>query len=1156
MPDPPDSWEAARERAWADHEKQAWLVFHEAQAGDRIIWGDRANPLEVTAVETIDGLRRLHVEGPRGGEYTLKEGYTSRGDPQFTAPDGPADTLVFVEQAGPPAISEAQMDDLVSELVDRAVETYRREDYMTFEAAAQDVAELFAEDVAFRRWDGYDPSPHIADPEAVYRTIIRHAPHHDPEYDFSGDERDHAVRALTRSIVEAGQPRAEQLLIRDEESYQEVVETLANRALDRYSDRAYLDPRSAVREEVDAFISQHTQPLFESILQYSPNEIDDPELYEDLIERDEAGNIIDPAAVTREMAFDTLEADVWLRVREERRTIGEHDPTIRGLTFEQYDSLVEELTRQTLQEYIAQGHRFLRTPASRVVKAWADTVENQTWAGHRHNRWQPGDADDIFRSIVLLSDQNPRDWNPFREDSARYVAVQALTDDVLGQADRLLDEQPEEVTTLPADEYLDEVMHLDMSYEEVIAESMDEPGDIIEDAIDALEGDEMGWTFVDEILLMGGRVPQMTNDWILIDYGIVREGATLRKLAWFHRESGDVLTLTGAIDQPIDELPADAEAVSYDTFQVMRHEFMSDQEQYLLQTAPLEVALNFVYDYVGADRADIRMIEDVNGDVYVQDRLEDADFDEAGVLDALVPNLSLPAPITDSDLYTLTERVSSRLVHTGIDYSGFLLQGARIVVLSWFPHWASKRLAGVRVNPNVSKKYGVGVNAAYEYGAGKDDPGFGGQIKITGSVRPRTLRNMGGKVTPDFLRNIDWGRARIESLFEKDREKRRQWYELWLPSEPYGAYSTNADDPYLPDPNERGEPVRNRLFQQAAKELNDAPDPTEDQRTTSYQAPGADRPMKIWQAKHAVGANLTSENAHILDDDAFWAVIEDVPYTPDTDMVEQLFDAYVREADPEDSLLPVVHGVLSRGLGRSTGAVNADSAEARQELYDRIVRVEMDLGQHEPIPRRDEIPDDVHEKAEVAVEQAHPEAERLEDTDESLGSLLLRGLDMKALTDTADYFDIDDFISFRVGDVVPQLDRPSAPSFEDFRQRLWGADSDIDETPPRASQYAKYRRAIAQEDAPTPEEAEGISLTAEEEAMMAREAGYDDYEQFYAEEFGNSFDNVAHRFTANRPPGSFEGNQPMVAEQDDLTATPEDAPSEEGIDYEGNDANR
>lgn len=724
-------WDEAREEdGWSEDQREAWQVIHQSRPGDEVLFADRSMPMEVVETGEEDGENYIDVAKPRAdGTYRVRENL-SNATPKVSSDVGRANDLHWVErQPEPRGLSESEYRDLVESRSQYAQDSFVRYDYNSWEDTVRDVVEDWAEEVAFENWRGYKHHPdwEDGDSEAIFESVLDHS-----DYDRFGEAdstRSQAEAALYKDVYHHGREDAEANLITSESDYRDLVDTLAHHSLDRYDRKNYANARVAVRDTISQWVDDRHGPALGAVVEYGTRRFPEDD-YDD----------VHPDDREREMAFDILDHDVWETVQEFQRDRGDHDPTLRGLTYTDYKDLVEGLGMQTARYYDGQG--FLRVTAKDVVNAWADAVENQDWEDHRHRVWAAGDVEDIFSSAVIHADANPFVWNPFSSNKERKMAVQAILPDVIGHAENIIEEDETPGEMKPVDDYIQNTLGLDdVSYADFSEAHPEDAQQTVENIMEAMDGNEVGWTFADEIIEHGGTVPEETNEWVLVDYGVIREGDTLRKLAWFNRETADVLVLSGkANGEP--EVLAEMDD-PYQQFHVTLHEDGADDPSYQVSSADLEDALDYVHERLGTNSADFRVLE-AGDQTYVQDQITDEDINAGGAIDALVPNV----PFGIGDVMTLADRTSRGAVREINFWGPQLAKITAYAVLSAAPKWVSDRFDGIRVDPSMHKDHGVGVDISKEFGQGRD---VGGQAQVQLRVRPQAFRDLGDRYAPKFL---------------------------------------------------------------------------------------------------------------------------------------------------------------------------------------------------------------------------------------------------------------------------------------------------------------------------------------------------------------------------------------------------------------------
>lgn len=743
------------DHSWDDEKERAYRTLYAAMPGDKVVWGDRSVGMTVDSVEDTDGKRKIEVEKPRAdGTYTVRES-RAEGAMKLTSPIGRADNLHFVERGDSSRqLTDREVRDLVDRLTENAVDAFMRQDYDDWPSAVADVVEDWADRVVARDWRGYKHDEwRDGDPQAIFRSVVETLTGEDAD-DSDLSMRERAELVLHDTVLDTGKQRAEASIISSKQDYRDLVEKLAHHTIDRIERKSYADSRVATRDTISDWIDDRTDPTYQSIIEHGNNRFgDDDEMYSD------ASN---PGEEARQRAFDILDHDVWEEVQLLLRDRGDHDPTLRGMTRQTYEETVDHLAGQTLRRW--DENSFLRTTAKEVVGEWADQVEAQEWPNHRHRTWAAGDVEDIFASVTIHSDTNPFVWNPFSSKKERKMAVQAMLPAVVSQAEESYDETQPESEAVPADEYMQDVLDMDTTYDELKVAEPDEIDEIADRITTSMTGDEVGWTFVDEIIEAGGVVPEATNDWVLVDYGVIREGEKLRKLAWFDRGQGHVLVLSGMAKGEPDEL--DEYDEPYEDFHVTHHEFNTREPEYVCQDVTLEHGLECVYEFVDGTKADIRVIETREQD-WVQEQITYEDVNAGGVMDALVPNL----PWGGQDILTLADKKSRGIASFTIrDWGPEMARMAGYTAVAVAPRWLADRLDGVRVEPNVHKHHGVGTRISKEFGDSPGESGIGGKAQVDLNVRPQTFTNLSERYAPRFvtqgLEEGDIGKGAIRSVGE------------------------------------------------------------------------------------------------------------------------------------------------------------------------------------------------------------------------------------------------------------------------------------------------------------------------------------------------------------------------------------------------------
>lgn len=1039
---------------WTDQQQEAHFALHDARPGDYVLWADRSVAMEVAEVgATEDGLRYIEAEKPRGdGTYRVTEGY-SQGKPKYTSPIGRANNLHFVERTDPPrTLDEREYEALVERQTENAIDAFMRLDYGEWEDAVEEVVDTWGEEVAFEDWRGYKHHPdwEAGDAEAIFESVVEHA---DPVPPETADTlREEAEAVLFTAVYGSGRDRAEAELIAAPDDYDETVETLAHHTLDRYDRKSYPSARLAVRDTISNWADDRGEAALQSVIEYGNDRFDD-DLYAET----------DPDELAREKAFDILDTEVWEQVQRMQRDRGEHDPTIRGLTYEGYYDLVDHLGARTARQYNGDG--LLRTEAKKTVAEWADAVERHEWAGHRHRIYAEGDVEDIFSSVAIHADADPTVFNPFSRNKERKLAIQALVPDVLKSAESIIDERGEPEVAYDADSFLQNRLNMgDATFSELHQANEAEVTEFFDRALGSATGDEVGWTFAEEIIEAGGTIPESTNDWLLIDYGIVRVDDTLRRLAWFDRETGALLILSGRVEEEVvDGLRVWDEDTD---FYVQRIEFGADQPEYLLTDVPLDEALDFVYDYVEADQADVRIVE-THDDIMVGDAISDDDINATGVIDALVPNISLGV----DDVATITRTSASSA-------SGFLkrhwaeLTGiGALAALMTGRFYLGTALVGSNLRPSVHKSKGVGIKGSKELGAGKGQSGVGGEVDTELYVRNETFRNLVDERAPEFvrygLREGDIGKGAVISAGES------------LDSVRYALSNTEENPDY--------DPVADEV----------SPDDISDMTDEEV-------------ADVARRSNRDFEGEGMLDD---------------IDLLRSKLPGYLRYANEDEERYETVSWGQAF-LDTYGGSVERLEAVFRRGGKDALAEEEAkrEFGDTQTVATTADVDDELVEMAaEEEPDVIDPDDfswDDLRKTEVGISGLMLRGLEAEDVVAGAEFLNVEDWLNDTAGRVVQRgsefVDREK-PTFEEWQQQRFGPGrpSGPEE---EAARRARYHKEVAGAgEAPDPSDVLGL----DEDVQGAISDEPDDLGDYnnssYLDEFGNAFEEVADRFRSGEP---------------------------------------
>lgn len=1039
----PDPLETQRERRnWGEERTRAWQTFYDARPGDKVVWADRS--IGMTVAETrVDsqGNRVVEVEKPRAdGTYRLREKW-DENRPRITSDIGRANNLRFTERGESDRSREltaAEYDDLVERLVENAVDSFLRHDYEDWSRAVADVVEDWSERVALRQWQGYTHHPdwQDGDPDTIFRSVVKHSTDGDFADDADLTTREQAELVVHDAVLASGRERAEETIVTDAEDYRDLVEKLAHHTLDRIDRKSYADARVATRDTISDWVDDRREPAYHAIIEYGYAQFDEAE-YEHY----------EGEEMYREMAFDILNLDVWEEVQHLQRDRGQHDPTLRGLTREQYWELVDHLVGRTLRQW---DDGFLRTTARDVVQNWADRVANEQWAEHRHRIWADGDVEDIFASATIHAETNPFVWNPFAADKERRMAEQAILADVVDQAEDTYDETQPETEPVPANEYMEDVLGVDVTYDDLKEAEPQEVNKTLSRITEAMNGDEVGWTFVDEIIEMGGTVPETTNDWVLVDYGVIREGDQLRKLAWFNRGTGDVLVLSGMANGTPEQLTDLADP--YDQFHVTFHEYQASEPEFVCESVSLEAGLECVLDYVDETKADIRIIETRDGD-FVQEQITEEDINTGGVIDSLVPNL----PIGSEDILTAADnRARGVAGFVTRDWLPELAAITAYTAISVAPRWVGERLDGVRVEPSISKRHGVGTKVSKNFGKAPHESGIGGRAQVELNVRPETFSTLGERYAPQILRRGfeegDLGKGAVREVGEGIEGLRTwgQWY-------------------------------------------NDATIPEIQQ--TDLDSLGLEELQAL--------ADRTDRG--YADDD----------YT-DADKLRKKLWGYANHAEPQSFgqafLDEFGDSAMSFFDVLSEGVEDAQEERLKREFladFHDIPEEEVDV---EAMWDEDEIaPEVLQGYYEDVIEEANFSWDEFERQDLGISGLLMRGLDAESLVKGAEFFDVDDWLeenfTFVGGDY---WEGEEQPTFAEWKAERYGPGQPAGPEE-EARQMARFHKEVAAADVEAADPFESLGIDPE---MVERQGDYEQAQYQFDGEFGNDFDNVAERLDA------------------------------------------
>jgi hypothetical protein len=1139
--------------------------MQDATPGDLVLAAGRSKPLEVVRTgETDEGLRFLLVEGPSGGEYRIRERYDATGAPKYTSKMGRANDLHIVEErldrdpadiAAQQELSEAEYERLVERLVERSIDVFARLDYESYHDAVEEVVEEWADEVSYWEWAEWEGAWVDGTSETIFLSVLEHAGRW-PEIDARGvsqTPRNQAMLVLTDEVVAAGRPEAERTLIRSQSTYDDTVEKLAHYALDRFRSKGYDSARIAVRDTVGNFIDTHTETVHDAIITYGEQPSFEDDLYSGYSEEE----------MKRERAYDILDIAVWERVRQMQREVDEHDPTRRGLTYRDYDDLVDALMEEALRQH--HGSRPLRSVVVEVVDDWADAVDAEVWEGHRFELWAPGDRSDIFASAAMHGSVDPVTFNPFSQNRERKLAEQVLVADVFKRAERVKDEE-ESAPPVPATEYLQEELGLDVSYDDILREESEDLGEFLIRGIESLEGNELGWTFVDEAVAAGALVPQMTNEWVLIDYGIVRSDDDTRRLAWFHRDTGDVLTVRGTVDGD----PTEGAYETNDDFTVSRWYYRVPDRDHLLTDVPASRALRFVYDYTGAASSDVKVVEDMRGERWVVDTVTDDDINTGGVLDALVPNISLPGPdLTETDIYNIAEDRLYGASRWLLRWSGPLGRLGKFAVVKMTPYLSARYLSNLRIEPQVSSRHGPGLRGSYIYGR-NEDSWWTAKVDANFNIKPSAIRQTAAQFVPqgdgpgvvdaEQRGRVVEGLSGAKRLFD---DIGLNWKELWVPLTPENLAVSDAELPPNIQSVDDLYDIDEADAEQTAKKLNRGL--TTDDSGLSYTEVLKFRKFVV-DNDVALDSLLTTTGKSAL-----WHSIGNNPRSTFTrEALSEIFGISVADiggfgqrlagateeeyALAESDVTVRPDEGLQEALKRQKLELTAQAASANWERYAETLEGEQ---RDEALERAEkfsrgaaafydaEDPDLYEDDADAedfnaawesledwqrdsieAVTTPQYDGELtwrdLEDAPFPLSRLFFRALDARSLTNAAKTLNLDRLFSFDGRDHFDYRPWHSPPKYREWHRARYGTDPGTGTDEAEVARWAKFQQEMAPEDAPTPDEIMGTSAVADEQRLGAITDDPDDLGDWnnarhFQEEFGEAFEDVAARFEDGSP---------------------------------------
>lgn len=784
---PFEEWDDVVAADWTAQQEKAWNVFRKAEVGDEVVWGGRANPLLVNERNWTDGLIELEVEGPRGGTYTLRERY-EMGEPKYYADDSTANDLMFPgDDRGGDGLSTNEYEELVVELETASLNTFSTGDFSTYRTAVRQVVDDWSADVQFAWRDGMDDESEAL---GVFKSIIRYSPQRPDTYDETRTPQWQAEQHLIDTIVERSEQDADLSLVRDKASYEEFLEGLASDAIDRLGTSRYESASLAARDAADDAIENHSDEFYRSVIEHSERKPMEYDYYADQDGEDQY----------EAMAFDVLSDDVRERVREIRRSKGSHDPRPAGVRWSQYDQVAEMLVEQAIREHRINDNRLVRQTVEDVVGNFSDKVD----AGNFEldgQEFASRDAEDVFGSLVLHSPHEPSGFNPFSDDSTRESAFDVLVEDVTNRYKNSVDEARTE--PVPADKYLSDELGFGFSYQDLREDNDLSTEDFIRETLQNYEGEWgglTGWTFVDELVEVGGfNVPRVSSEWVLVDYGLVEEDNRLRRAAWFHREDGSVLGLTGITSQP----PMEDGPYEFEEFGVYIMRYDQMEPEYLLTDVSIQEAMEFIYSRVGGDTADVTLIETNEGQYYVQDTFDRGELDSGTLLANLAPGLDVPGiGLVPESIRrrggNAYERITA-VAREKIDLSRDATRFAILVFMETVPYASRKALKGTEIRPTYHQKRGVGLEFMNTIGDNPDEKGVGGNFEGNLYIRPKTLGAIRDS-TPVINQLWSYGDTDvdvsavdatindiIENVEDRTAEARAKYLRLFLPMRPRTA---------------------------------------------------------------------------------------------------------------------------------------------------------------------------------------------------------------------------------------------------------------------------------------------------------------------------------------------------------------------------------
>jgi hypothetical protein len=468
-----------------------------------------------------------------------------------------------------------------------------------------------------------------------------------------------------------------------------------------------------------------------------------------------------------------------------------------------------------------------------------------------------------------------------------------------------------------------------------------------------------------------------------------------------------------------------------------------------------------VYEFVGGTQADIRIIE-TKGEDYVQEQITHEDVNAGGVLDALVPNL----PVGTDDIFTLADKNLRGAADYTANYWGpEMAQMAAYVAVAAGPHWVGKRLDGVKVEPNIHKKHGIGTKISKEFGTAPHESGVGGKAQVDINIRPSTFEKLGQKYAPGVLRKGldegDIGKGVVRDI--------NDWMNTISSWGEYEVYEDSTINTIL----------RSDLDSMSLEELQD----------------------------------LADETDRDYDAEVYHGLIDEENDEREGEELRRKLYGYANYADPEE---------VRRGFGGEFVDEFGESMDSVIEILQRG-STDMALDQekreylaeyHDKDLEEVELPEDWEKLSDETqdafyndiVEDIEFSWDEFESQDIGISGMLMRGLDAEGLVDGAEFLNIDDWLernfTFVGGDY---FDDDDPPTFEEWKEQRFGQGKPAgpEEEARLWAQYHKEIHGTDPEDA-TPLDALGIDKDAAEMDEYDVRHEFDDT-------FGNSFEDVEER---------------------------------------------